>query len=62
MEGPRDAQVGTGDSGGGHEDGQGDFPVRGSRCVTWPTAVVLKERQLTLSWEPMRTHGHASTL
>lgn len=44
------------------EDGQGDFPVRGCRCVTWPTAVMLKERQLTLSWESMGTHGDASTL
>lgn len=44
------------------EDGQGDFPVRGCRCVTWSTAVTLKEPQLTLSWESMGTHGNAFTL
>lgn len=46
----------------GEEDGQGDFPVRGCRCVTWPTAVTRKERQLTLSWESMGTHGEERTL
>lgn len=44
------------------EDGRGDFPVRGCRCVTWPTAVTLKEPQLTLSWKALGTHGDASTL
>lgn len=46
----------------GEEDGQGDFPVRGCRCLTWPAAAALKERQLTLSWEPVGTHGDASAL
>lgn len=43
------------------EDGQGDFPARGCRCVTWATSATLEERQLTLSWESMGTHGHACT-
>lgn len=38
------------------------FPVRGCRCLTWPAAAALKGPQLTLSWEPVGTHGDASAL